>query len=288
MKCGTVALIGRPNVGKSSLVNALVGQKVSITSPKPQTTRFPIHVVLNNEKGQVVFIDTPGIFNKVKDTLSKKINQRSTEAFSDEVDVVLYIVDHTRKRDFEEAKVLGIVRKINKPKILIFNKSDVKEPTFLPQYKFLEEEFENIFYISAKEEENLRLLKEKIFELLPEKKEKIIKDEEYVFPAINMDSHTFISEIIREKIFLKTKKEIPYTTNVVVEEIGERKKNLTYIKAKIYTTEDKYRKILIGERGRKIKEIGMMARKELETATKRKIFLDLFIEVNKHWINTMV
>ena len=287
MKCGTVALIGRPNVGKSTLVNSLIGQKVAITSPKPQTTRFPIHAVFNSEEGQIIFVDTPGIFNKATDALSKKINQKSSDAFSEGTDVVLYIVDHTRKRDFEEAKVLGMVRKIDKPKILVFNKSDIEDPTFLPQYKFLEEEFKDIFYISALEEKNLKALLNRIFELLPEKKEKMISENEYVYPALNMDSKIFLSEIIREKVFLKTRKEIPYTTTVIVDEITEKKTNLTVIKARILTTDEKYRKILIGLGGRRIKEIGMMARKELETATKRKIFLDLRIEVDKHWIQTM-
>lgn len=287
MKCGTVALIGRPNVGKSTLVNALIGQKVAITSPKPQTTRFAIHALYQDERGQIVFVDTPGIFNKAKDALSKKINQKASEAFSAETDVVLYLIDHTRHRDFEEAKVLGMVRKINKPKILVFNKDDITDPTFLPQYKFLEEEFNNIYYISALENKGLKPLLNKIFEYLPETKKKMIDDSEFVHPALNMDSKIFLSEIIREKVFLKTRKEIPYTTTVIVDEITEKDKNTTYIKARILTTDEKYKPILIGLGGRRIKEIGMMARKELETATKRKIFLDLRIEIDRHWVQTL-
>jgi GTP-binding protein Era len=287
MKCGTVALIGRPNVGKSTLVNSLIGQKVAITSPKAQTTRFAIHALYQDERGQIIFVDTPGIFNKTKDALSKKINQKSSEAFSTDTDVIIYLIDHTRHRDFEEAKVLGMVRKINKPKILVFNKDDITEPTYLPQYKFLEDEFKDIFYVSALENKGLKPLLNKIFEYLPETKEKMIEDNEYVHPALNMDSKMFLAEIIREKVFLKTRKEIPYTTTVIIDEITEKKGNVTYIKARILTSDEKYRPILIGQGARRIKEIGTMARKELETATKRKIFLDLHVEVDKHWVQTL-
>ena len=123
MKSGTVALIGRPNVGKSTLVNNLIGQKVAITSPKPQTTRFPIQALYEDERGQIIFFDTPGIFIKAKDRLSKKINRQTLQTLSEQFDVVLYIVDPTRKRDFEEGRVLGIVRQIDKPKILILGLS---------------------------------------------------------------------------------------------------------------------------------------------------------------------
>lgn len=287
MKAGTVALIGRPNVGKSTLVNSIIGQKVAITSPKPQTTRFPIHALYQDDRGQIIFVDTPGIFDKANDPLAKKINKKSLNSFDDEIDVILYIVDHTRKRDFEEAKVLGLVRKSDKPKILVINKMDKKDPTFLPQYKFLEDEFTDIFYISALENKHISLLIDKLFEYLPEKKE-FIDSSEFVFPALNMDSKTYLSEIIREKVFLKMRKELPYTTTVLIDEIVERNENLTYIKARILTTNDKYKKMLIGEKGRRIKEIGSMARRELELATSKKIYLDLTVETDKHWIQTLV
>ncbi|OGK56612.1 GTPase Era, partial [Candidatus Roizmanbacteria bacterium RIFCSPLOWO2_02_FULL_38_10] len=202
MKAGTVALIGRPNVGKSTLINNIIGQKVAITSPKAQTTRFPINALYEEEQGQIIFIDTPGIFNKAEDALSKKINKKTLAMLNAEVDIFLYIVDHTRKRDFEEAKILGIMRKIDKPKILVVNKIDIKDPTFLPQYEFLKDEFKDFFYVSALTNKHIKPLIDKIFEYLPEK-DKIINSENHVYPALNIDSKTFISEIIREKIFLK-------------------------------------------------------------------------------------
>ncbi len=282
MKNGVVLLIGRPNVGKSTLLNNLIGQKVAITSPKPQTTRFPIRAFYQEERGQVIFVDTPGIFNKAKDTLSKKINLRAAKAYEEDIDLVLYIVDPTRKRDFEEAKILGIVRKIEKPKILVINKTD-QELKYLPLYKFLEEEFKEIIQVSALNKKNLKVLLEKIFQYLPEKKEPLIDIKNFPFPAMNIDSKTFIAEIIREKVFLQTRNEVPYRTMVLVDEIIERNNKLTYIKARILTTDDRYKKMLIGENGRKIKVIGSMTRKELELATNKKIYLELTVETDPHW-----
>ncbi len=281
MKQGTVLLIGRPNVGKSTFLNNILGQKVAITSPKPQTTRFPIRALYEDERGIITFVDTPGVFGKAEDRLSKKVNEQTLRAVHQEIDLVLYMVDHTRKRDFEEAKVLGIVRKIEKPKILVINKIDLQEKSFMPQYKFLEDEFENIFQTSSLKKLHLKPLIGKIFDLLPENKK--TPDEKPVYPLLNMDSKTFVPELIREKIFLMTGDEIPYTATVVVDEITERKNGVTYIKARILTTNDRYKKMLIGAKGRKIKEIGSYARKEIALATAKKIYLDLTVETDPHW-----
>lgn len=289
LKIGKVLIIGRPNVGKSTLINNLIGQKVAITSPKPQTTRFPIKAVYEDERGKIIFVDTPGIFGKAEDFLAKKINKKTLKIVHEAVDLVLYMVDHTRRRDFEEAKVLGIVRKIDRPKILVINKIDLEKPEFLPQYKFLEDEFSHVFQVSAITKKNFRLLLDKIFELL---KEKSVSDETWeteeklVYPVLNIDSRIFLAELIREKVFLKTGEEIPYTTTVVVDDVKERSKNLTYIKARVLTTNDRYKKMLIGKKGQKIKEIGSMARREIELATAKKIYLDLTVETNPHWQET--
>jgi len=284
MKFGKVLLIGRPNVGKSTFVNNLIGQKVAITSPKAQTTRFPIRALYEDERGKIVFIDTPGIFNKAEDILSKRINQKTMQAIREEVDVVLYMVDQSRRRDFEEAHVLGIVRKIDRPKILVLNKVD-KGEGFLPQYKFMEEEFKDFFPISGINRQHVKPLLDKIFSLLP--KMSLNKNQEddlnSNYPLLNLDSKIFIAELIREKVFLMMGKEIPYRSTVIVEEITERNEKLTYIKAKILTTEDRYKKMLIGAGGRKIKEIGAYARKEIALATSKKIYLDLTVETDPHW-----
>ncbi len=285
MKEGTVLLVGRPNVGKSTFVNNLIGQKVAITSPKPQTTRFTIKAVYEDERGKIIFTDTPGIFGKAEDNLSKKINHRTLATINESVDLVLYMIDHTRKRDFEEAKVLGIVRKLKAPKILVVNKIDVLENSYLPEYRFMEEEFSKVFYISALEKKHMGPLLDEIFSHLKVVKKSQI-NEKLVYPLLNLDSYTFIGELIREKIFLMMGEEIPYTTAAIVDEIAERKGNLTYIKARILTTDDRYKSMLIGAKGRKIKEIGAYARKEIELATKRKVFLDLTVETDPHWQET--
>jgi GTPase len=287
MKAGYVALIGRPNVGKSALVNNIIGTKVSITSPKPQTTRFPIEGLYEDERGQIIFVDTPGIFKKATDQVSKKINMKALDPFKKTVDLVLYVVDHTRTRDFEEAKVLGIVRKLQAPKILVYNKIDIKEPTFRPLYAFLEEEFDTVVEVSALEHTHIKHLLNVIFEKLPERKEPLIKSGEFVYPALNLDSKTFIAELIREKVFLRTRKEVPYTSTVVVNNIIERSPTTTYIEAEVLTTDDIYKKMIIGAGGRRIKEIGSMSRKELELATGRKIYLDLTVRTDRHWPETL-
>lgn len=284
-KQGTVLLIGRPNVGKSTFLNNLLGTKVAITSPKPQTTRFPIHTEYIDDRGRIIFIDTPGIFGKAPDQMSSKINQSTKDSISDNVDVVIYMVDHTRRRDMEEAKVLGIVRKINKPKILVINKIDDQERTYLPQYEFLKDEIKDFFEISSIKRKHLKPLLDKIFELLPETKEKIVTGDN-VYPLLNVDSKTFIAELIREKVFIMMGEEIPYTSTAIVDEITERTPNLTYIKARILTTDDRYKAMIIGKAGRKIKEIGAYARKEIELAISKRIYLDLKVETDPHWQTT--
>lgn len=286
MKSGTVALVGRPNVGKSTLVNTIIGQKVAITSPKPQTTRFPIHALYREDRGEIVFIDTPGIFGKAKDLVAKKSNQATLSELDRDIDAYLYIVDPTRAREFEEGRALGIVRKIKKPVFLVMNKMDIKEPEFLPQYKFMEEEFDNVFYVSAIKKQHIKPLLDALFEALPEKSATPDTQREVdpAYPTLNIDSKTFVSELIREKVFLQTRRELPYTTTVVVDELTERSDTLLYIKARILTTDITYKKMLIGEGGKKIKVLGSMARKEIEIATNKQVYLELVVEIDKHWM----
>ncbi len=284
MKSGVVALVGRPNVGKSTLLNTLLGQKVSITSPKPQTTRFPIQAVFEEERGQIIFVDTPGIFTKVKDQVAARINLRTEEMIEKGIDVIVYMVDHTRERAEEENRALGMVRKLNIPKILVVNKVDVKEPTHIVQYRFMEDEFDKVIEISALENKHIPLLLDEIFERLPEG-EPLIDTTTLVQPGLNLDSKTFIAEIIREKAFLNLRREVPYAIAAVVDEIEERDNGVTYIKARLLTSADRYKGMIIGQNGAMIKEISMAARKELEVAANKKVFLDLTVETDPHWID---
>lgn len=287
MKSGRVAIIGRPNSGKSTLLNNLLGHKVSITSPKPQTTRFPVEAVFEDERGQIIFVDTPGIFGKVHDPVAAKINQIPEAVLKEGVDAVVYLVDHSRDRDVEENKIFGITRKVEVPKILAINKTDIREPSFLSHYTFMEDEFDAVVKISGLYRKNVNLLIDEIFELLPEG-EKLVDHDFAPTPALNMDSKMFIGEIIREKAFLFLRKEVPYTMMAVVDEITKRKDKTMYIKGRIITSEDRYKRMIIGENGRMIKEIGQAARKELQTATNQKIFLDVTVEVNPHWYDTLI
>jgi len=283
MKSGVVALIGRPNVGKSTLLNTLLGHKVSITSPKPQTTRFNIQAVYEDDRGQIIFVDTPGIFGRTPDTLSKRINARAEESLVSGIDAVVYMVDHTRERDTEENKALGIVRKFNGPKILVINKIDIHTPTHIVQYKFLEDEFSTVIMLSALAHKNTNILLTTLFDLLPEGKE-LVDRTTLAQPALNMDSKLFISEIIREKAFLFLRDEVPYTMAAAVEDIVERDNGTVYIKAKIITSADRYKAMIIGHAGAMIKEISQAARKELETASSRKVYLELTVTTDPHWM----
>ncbi len=282
MKSGVIALVGRPNSGKSTLLNNILRQKVSITSPKPQTTRFPIQAVYEDERGQIVFVDTPGIFAKVQDQVSSRINLRTEEALEQGIDIIVDIVDHTRKRAEEENKILGIVRKIHIPKILVINKIDVTNPSYMVQYRFMEDEFDTVIELSAFTGKNIPLLMGAIFERLPEGSP-LVDTTNMTQPGINLDSKTFISEIIREKAFLTLRKEVPYTLTAVVDEIDERENGVLYIKARILTSADRYKGMIIGKNASVIKEIGATARKELEVASSKKVFLDLNVEVDPHW-----
>ncbi len=284
-KYGVILILGRPNVGKSTFVNNLVGQKVAITSKLPQTTRMPIRAMYQEDRGTAIIVDTAGVFGKAHDALAKNINLQTFHAIREDVDLVLYMVDHTRRRDFEESKVLGIVRKIDKPKILVINKIDLQEKSYLAHYKFLEDEFANVFKISALTRAHFTPLVDKMFSYLPDAAPGQTQVES-VYPLLSMDSRTFIAELIREKIFLKTKKEVPYSASVIVDDIQERKNNTMYIKARILTNEDRYKKMLIGRHGEKIKEMGSMARTEIELAINKKVYLDLEVETDPHWQQT--
>lgn len=282
-KTGTVAIIGRPNAGKSTLLNNILKQKVTITSPKPQTTRFAIQAVYEDNRGQIIFIDTPGIMGKVVDPLARRINLRAEDQLNQHIDLVLYLVDHTRSRDLEENKTLGLVRKFKGPKILVINKIDVVKPTHIVEYKFMEEEFDAVVQVSAFARKNLGNLLEVLYEFLPEGKP-AVDTTALIQPGLNLDSKMFLAEIVREKAFLFLRREVPYSMTAVIDDTIDRANGVLYVKARILTSADRYKSMIIGKDGRMIKEISMAARKELETATNRKVYLDLTVEKDTHWM----
>lgn len=277
MKSGFAVLIGRSNAGKSTLINALVGTKVAITSPRPQTTRYAIHGVVNSDRGQAVFVDTPGVFTEAHDHMTKSLLKSAEEATRD-IDVVLYVADPTRAIGNEEHVALRMLEGIRKPKILVLNKADVKKPAYKDEYLELASKFDAVLEVSAKFGKYLEALKDKVMELLPE-------GEPFYPPGqiSNLEQKQWLSEIIREKIFLQTHQEVPYSVAVEIEELTERDNGMIYLKANILTSASRYKKILVGAGGRRVKEIGQATRRELEAIWGKKVFLDLDVVVDEKW-----
>ncbi|MDD2482888.1 MAG: GTPase Era [Candidatus Shapirobacteria bacterium] len=288
IKFGRVVILGRPNTGKSTLLNAIMSQKVAITSPMAQTTRKNTRVVFENENGKIIFSDTPGIINKVSDLIGKRVNTEAPKEVG-RADIVLCVLDISRPKNEEENKVIGLVRKSKAKKILVYNKIDqaIGSKDHLAEYNYLEEEFDKVISVSAIKEKNIKGLINLIFEMLPEKDSKSTEEDAEIMqakgkPVIGLNSKDYIAEIIREKAYLFLRKEVPYSVNVEVDSVVDKKK-LILIKARILTTADRYKKMIIGVGGKKIKEIGYNARKELELMSSRKIFLELLVEIDKHW-----
>jgi GTPase len=288
-KIGRVVLIGRPNTGKSSLLNAIMSQKVAITSPLPQTTRKNSRVVYSDERGSIIFSDTPGIMAKIDDLMGKRINQEAPKELN-QADVILCVVDISRPKNEEENKVIGLVRKINVKKILVYNKIDIAVDTkdHLPEYNYLEDEFDRTIGVSAIKNKYVKGLINIIFELLPEKINKETEQNIELMdngnkPKIGMNSKEYVQELIREKTYLFLREEVPYSVDVRVDSITDKRKMLV-IKAVILTTAERYKKMIIGKGGKKIKEIGYNARKELELMSGRKVFLELMVEIDRHWM----
>ena len=279
MKSGLVVLIGRSNVGKSTLLNTLVGTKIAATSFRAQLTRHIIHGVMNTPEGQAVFVDTPGMFKHKKSQLTGKLTEKVKNSLSD-IDLLVYVVDPSKDIGVEERSVYGMIRHLNMPKILVLNKSDLAPNIrkYRELYAAWEKDFDATISLSALKASHITPLKEKVMELLPEGEAMYPEDQ-----LTNVDNYFWVAEIIREKAFSVFDKEVPYSLTVTVESI-EEKPNIFVISANILTNEDRYKRIIIGKGGNKLKEIGQMARKELEQALNKKVFLELEVEVDKHWV----
>lgn len=279
MKSGFVALIGRSNVGKSTLLNTLVGTKIAATSFRPQMTRHVIHGVMNTPDGQAVFVDTPGVLKERKSALTGKLLEKVKEAITD-IDLILYVVDPSREIGQEERFVFGLIRHLDTPKILVINKSDLpqRERPYQEDYKAWGRECNAVFSLSALRASHIQPLKQKVMELLPEGEPMYEKEQ-----LTNIDNYFWIAEIIREKLFSVLEKEVPYSTTVEIDNV-EDKPDILVVKGRILTSDDRYKKMIIGTGGHKIKEVGVMARRELEAAINKKIFLELEVEVDPHWI----
>lgn len=279
MRSGIVTIIGRPNVGKSSLLNMLVGQKVSIVSHKPQTTRHRIQGVLHHESGQVVFVDTPGLHRLQKKALNRVMNETAASAMHD-VDLILFVIEAGRWTDEDEA-VLQRLATFTTPVGLVVNKVDKisdKERLFPELQKLAaKREFAFVMPLSALKGANLKELKQELFSRMPEGDPLYPED-----MIVGHDIGFSMSEIIREKLIRNLHQELPYATTVQVQK-HEREENMDRIEAVIMVERESQKAIVIGEKGNTLKAIGSNARRDLERLLGRKVFLKLWCSVRENW-----
>ncbi len=278
-KSGFVNIVGNPNVGKSTLMNQLVGEKISIITSKAQTTRHRIMGIVNTEDMQIVYSDTPGVLRPNYKLQESMLN--FSESALDDADVLLYVTDLVEKIDKNDF-FLQKVQKTKTPLFLIINKIDLTDQKGLEKYveelsKLLPQA--EIIPLSALNKFNIDYLQKRIKELLPESPPYFEKDALTDKPA-----RFFVTEIIREKIFLYYQKEVPYSTEVIVEEFKEED-NIIKIKSVVIVERDSQKGIIIGDKGLALKKMASMARKDLERFFDKKIFLEVFVKVEKDWRN---
>jgi GTP-binding protein Era len=281
---GFACILGRPNVGKSTLLNALVGEKLAIISPKPQTTRNRIQGVIHvtakegSAGGQVILIDTPGV-HKPDSSLGRKMMVEVREALEG-CDLILLIADVTQKFSPADRFVLDMARQSGTPAFLLLNKIDrIEKGKLLPlidQWRKLHD-FREIIPISALRRTGLDVLLERVLQALPEGPKYFPEDQVTDQPVRFM-----VAEIIREQVLMSTKEELPYSTMVVVEQFEEREK-LTRIAAAIYCEREGQKGILVGKRGQMLKKIGTAARLQIEKMVGSRVFLELFVKVQPGW-----
>lgn len=280
MKSGFVSVVGRANVGKSTLMEKILKEKISIISNKPQTTRDQIQIIYNDEESQIIFLDTPGI-QTPRNKLQEHLLQVSEESLNDS-DIVTFIVDNSREIGRLDAMILDMLKKVKRPMILLINKLDLMEAG---DFEFIKKKyedlnlFEKIIGISALNDEHIGEYIEAVKEILPEGP--------LYYPTdmiTNKNERFIVSEIIREKALLNLSSEVPHGIFVRIDEFKKRKdKNLYDIRATIITEKNSHKEIVIGRNGRKIKQIGSQARKEIEIFMDAKVNLQLWVSVEKDW-----
>ena len=281
-KCGYAAIIGEPNVGKSTLMNNLLEQKISIVTPKPQTTRHKILGILSSDGYQVIFLDTPGIITP-RYALQEAMMQ-SARAGLEDADIVLFMIDGTSPRmeeDPSQGEAFRVLARLAKPVYLIINKIDrVRKSALLPIIDFYSRRhpFSEIFPISALTGEGRGPLISALIRDLP------LHPPLYPLDIVSeQNERFFVAEMIREKIFLKCQEEIPYSATVDIVEFKEREEGKHFICADVYVERDSQKGIVIGKGGTMLKEIGSLARKEIENFLGHAVFLELHVKVHEKW-----
>ncbi|MCG7407840.1 GTPase Era [Paenibacillus sp. ACRRX] len=280
-KSGFVAIIGRPNVGKSTLMNHIIGQKIAIMSDKPQTTRNKIHGVYTTEGSQIVFLDTPGI-HKRQSKLGDYMNQVALTTLN-EVEAVLFLVDVSAGLGGGDRYVIEQLKRVNTPVILVMNKIDQVQPEeLLGMIKTYNElhQFAEIIPISALQGNNVDRLLQVLSGYLPEGPQ--------YYPEDQITDHPeqfVVAELIREKILHATREEIPHSIAVMIEDMKVQDNGVVHISAVIFVERDSQKGIVIGKQGALLKEVGKLARKDIETLLGSKSFLELWVKVKKDWRN---
>jgi GTP-binding protein Era len=279
-RSGTVAVAGRPNAGKSTLVNALVGRKVAIVSDKPQTTRRRLLGIRTAPEGQIVFVDTPGLHRPLH-RLNKVMMDEALEAIR-EVDLRLLVVDVSVPSGGGDRFAVDLMAKSSAPRIAILNKIDrIRKPALLPRMAALAERavFDEIVPVSALTGEGLEALPATLMRYLPEGDELFPED-----VVTTSDPKVRYAEIIREKFLERTREEIPYGLGVVIDDVGrDEAKNLTVVMATVVVDKDNHRRIVLGSRGRLLRDSGTAARQELEQTFGGRFFLDLNVAACPGW-----
>lgn len=281
MRSGYVAVIGKSNAGKSTLINVLVGEKVSIVSPKPQTTRDRILGVLTKENYQIVFVDTPGVY-KAHNELSAMM-MRTTDVSARGVDVILYVLDGHERVDEEDARLIEKYKKSEIPLIVAFTKTDIMPAEKIPERLLELSEMgvdSDIYPVSARKGRGVAVLEKALAEMLPEA-EKCFQED-----IVSDKSERFmVSEIMREKILLKFDKEIPHGVAVVVHTFRLQENGVYEIGLDIVCEKPNHKAILIGKQGKAIKEVSSFARQDMEKFLGKKVFLTTYVKVKEDWRN---
>ncbi|MDR0548673.1 MAG: GTPase Era [Deltaproteobacteria bacterium] len=285
-RCGFVAIVGAPSVGKSTLLNRFLGEKISITAAKPQTTRHRILGVLTEPKGQLIFWDTPGLHLSER-LLNLELIALAKSALAD-ADVVLWVVDAVR-RGVDHHLAQDLIRSVNQPLVVALNKVDKVAKDNRPRIELLAKSLDPgprgaVFQISAKSGLGLFRLKNKLYDLLP--------SQNLLYPSDTLTDRplrSLAAELIREEIFRLTNQEIPYSTAVTIEEFKEphEKNDHYYLNATVHVEKPNQKKVIIGQGGQTIKLVGQGARRRLEELLDAKVFLNLFVRVTKNWTKNL-
>ncbi|HEY3290588.1 MAG TPA: GTPase Era [Anaerolineae bacterium] len=280
-RSGYIAVVGKPNVGKSTLVNLLVGHKVAITSPKPQTTRRRIMGILSNDDAQVIFVDTPG-FHDPKSALNQYMMREVENALSD-CDAILFVVDVSQRPDVADVTVAERVKRMNQPVVMALNKADIVDPSRVGEHTAQYQAIlgsEHTVLTSGKDvrQENLNELLQLLVTQLPAGPE-LYPPDQYT----DQPEKVLAAELIREQALHFLEQEVPHAVAVSVDDFAERPNHTLFISATIYVERDSQKGILIGKSGAMLKRIGMEARRETEKALGSKVYLELWVKVRPAW-----